>query len=404
MLKNLIHKLSGTKSYEQLLKKSIEVVQSYTDNESSIIGSLARNEEHFRYWIDYLNQDIIEISKSYSKKEQILKLREKTVLKIEALHINKPLLGDEINENEKEIIVKNVFKDSGYEDALIQSSQNYIYAEACIACYRLISKDLGDASKNDWFPMYCDLYEQFITQIYEEMISKGKNEVNVLGALLPTYKQALDETREKVIQGYQWEYDREKNKEEEKERQIEEDALKPPLVKVLSNHQIEELSEFLCERYRKAINGELYKIEGHSPTDIANVLFVDTGVMLIALSECVEDFDTAKISLKKVLFLAFSKLNLTDDIPETANEVPIHMQIEIYNTKDENENNSWLHSVCLLATVLMYGVDSDLLSKEESEELGRISFKNINDVWSCYVTVMNVFGHEMDTDLFDRRA
>ena len=120
--------------------------------------------------------------------------------------------------------------------------------------------------------------------------------------------------------------------------------------------------------------------------------------MLIALSECVVDLDTAKQYLKKIIHLTLAKLEKNSDLPGSETEIPLDAQMGIYNLKVENEEEGWLSSVCLIATYLMYGIDGNKLTEKEQIDLGRISAKNINDAWCCYATTMNIFGHEMDTN------
>lgn len=397
MLKKLFKKLSGVQSYKDLLNKAFEVVESYdTDNDSDIC-LLVRNRDQLQEWKEYFKPDLVYISEAKNLNEQRLRLREKTVEQLESSIQNSTLLSEARNADEKRAITNVLYENKDFDEAMSIAPWSYIFSEAAVASLRNISFELGNATKTDWFPMYCDLYRHFINSMYDDMIARKKDDINVLEPLIPPLKKALDETREKILLGYQWEYDREQIERERQEEAALEKAKTPPKVKFVTNHQIDELAEFLSERYRRASKGELYKIEGHSPTDLANVIFVDTGVMLIALSECVEDLSTAQTALKHILYLAFTKMGITDDLPATPAKVPIESQMEIYLIKEEHEEQGWLSGVCLVATYLMYGIDADTLTEDEKVELGRLSAKNINDAWCAYATTMNVFGYDMET-------
>jgi hypothetical protein len=122
-------------------------------------------------------------------------------------------------------------------------------------------------------------------------------------------KNLIDDVKGKILSGANWVYDPEQVKKEREEEEAKCKAEEPPKQRYISSHQVDELSEYLKERYGRLCKGELYKIKGYSPLHPMRVLTVDTGIMLIALSECLESRDTAITGLKKIMYRFLHKID-----------------------------------------------------------------------------------------------
>ncbi len=54
-----------------------------------------------------------------------------------------------------------------------------------------------------------DIYGEYVRASNREIVAQAKGETDLLGALLPVDKQIVDDAREKVLQGLNWNYNRE---------------------------------------------------------------------------------------------------------------------------------------------------------------------------------------------------
>ena len=94
----------------------------------------------------------------------------------------------------------------------------------------------------------------------------------------------------------------------------------------------------MIERYERIRNGELYKVEDYSPANAYGALEVDSGIMLIALSECVADYDTAKQGLRKVMWNLVKLIGNEQSLAEKSLvDVNIKVAEEIYKIKKKTK-------------------------------------------------------------------
>jgi len=130
------------------------------------------------------------------------------------------------------------------------------------------------------------------------------------------------------------------------------------------------------------------------------VLSLDSGIMLIALSECLEGRDTAIKGLKKIMYKFVNKIGPKSNELQgkTYEDVNIEEQKEILKILEDNSDAGWLTQVAVLATHYLYSIDSENLSKEEHRVLSELSLENINDSWEVYTNTKNVFGWDYGTD------
>lgn len=201
MIGKILKKFSGTLDYDALLSKSISTLESWAEDSKNIISAIPNSEERATEWVEYIKPDLEEISQATSRKGQILKLREKIVDNIEYSHIYRPAISKDFCDEDRRIIISDVFKDQSYDDALKLALDIALYSQAAYTCYIVILVGLGDELIVEHFQKYSEIYGQFTTQSYSEITSQAKGEKNVLGPLLPALVQMKDDFRETVLRG-----------------------------------------------------------------------------------------------------------------------------------------------------------------------------------------------------------
>ena len=406
MYEKLKRRLAGALSFDILKEKSHAWIQTILSSEKAetnfAFKKLRDNQDWFDAWWERHCEILKKVADAENGADQILKLRRATVDQIEAKLMAGPFLTDELSEEDKKVLARALGRpDSSSEDTLRTYVDIWVVTEASVQCLRLLAFELGDAKKNDWYDMYCDAYSQFLEHMYQQMIAKAKDDVYVMEAFLPALRQILDQAKEKIFfAGENWDYDkeamereREQEEQEEAEAEAERKAKEPPKQRVVKNSQIEDLAEYLYERYERLKNGELYKVQGYSPTNAVGVIQIDTGIMLIALTECLEDKETAIKAIKTVTFKMFEKAGShTEELKES--DVNVDEQLAILEMKEENEEEGWLASVSVLATFHLYDINPEDLDKKERTDVGRASTGNLGDAWEVYATTKNVFGYD----------
>ena len=212
MFGSLSKKLKGVLTFDELAERSerhIEVAISGDAKVSTWLQQLDANLEWFEAWLDRHNDMLRRIADSPSRTEQIIALRRETLEAIEQSTEALPFLLDELSEEDKRVLATAAHPDMSFEEVGAFYWEGYVYAQASTRCLRLISFELEDAKKDDWLDLYMDIYGEYVRASNREIIAQAKGETDLLGALLPVDKQIVDDAREKVLQGLNWNYDRE---------------------------------------------------------------------------------------------------------------------------------------------------------------------------------------------------
>ena len=398
MFKSVLRKMGGVLTYKDLVQRSEHYIESAMNAEEDRDVALLQLDENLSWleaWREEHQEILRRIADCSSKQDQIIALRRETLILIESSTAAQPFLLDELTEEDKGVLSKELHPDMAFEDVMSLEFQLCVFSEASSRCLRLISFELGDARKNDWFVMYCDVYGQVVEHTFREMIAQAKDEIYPLGTLAVVAKQMADEAKEKVLQGYNWDYDKEameRERLEEEERSKEEE---PPKQRTVSRHQIEELTSFLVERVERAQNGELYNVQGYKPTSPLNVITVDTGLMLIALSECVEGREAAISAARDVMWSAVQEIAPGSTQEQSKDDVSLDAQMELLSMWEENRDEGPLAGVCLVAFHLLYDIEPKDGDKEHSRAIGAMGAELIDDAWEVIATTKNVFGWKL---------
>ncbi|RVO96732.1 hypothetical protein, partial [Sinorhizobium meliloti] len=273
MFERLKRRIRGVLSFDEMARRSEEQIERAlgSDEKDIALQQLDANLEWFEAWREEHHKMLCRIAQCSSRGEQAIAIRRETLRSIENSISTKPLLFDDFDESEGRLLAKALHPDRSYEEVLTADMQLFVYSQASSLCLRMLSFELGDARKNDWFTMYCDVYEQLVEHLYRDIIAQTKGDIYALPPLATLAKKMADEAKEKVLQGNNWDYDKEameRDRLSEKDREQEDE---PPLQRTVTNHQVKELTEFLVERVGRAQRGELYKIDDYAPTDLAKV-------------------------------------------------------------------------------------------------------------------------------------
>src|SRR5919108_5517860 len=74
------------------------------------------------------------------------------------------------------------------------------------------------------------------------------------------------------------------------------------------------LARILQSRYHKLTVGELYRIDGRPFSEPTEAITLDTGMVLIGLSECLRSSSEAEKVLRDILMLFFAALGISREV------------------------------------------------------------------------------------------
>ena len=199
-------------NHDRLMSISIGLITDLMEDEESAeqwdLSVLKNNPALFEEWKKYHSREIEKTANAKNKMEQILELRDVTLRGIECNIMSIKFL--EYEEPDQKILAEFLNKGESMKEVIALEAHLYVVNHASCRCYRVIAAMLGDAKENDWYAMYNDLYSQHVLHLYEEIVAKGKNETYALGPLVRVSKSMIDEVRPKILEGANWDYDKEK--------------------------------------------------------------------------------------------------------------------------------------------------------------------------------------------------
>jgi hypothetical protein len=207
-------RLAGVLTFEEMARRSQQHIENVMNSEEEksrdiAIRQLDRNPEWFEAWRRDHHERLKRVAESSTRQDQVIKLRRELVNLVESGSAAQPFLRDAFTEEDKRLLATKLNHDMEFNDVMTMEFQLYVFSEASSRCLRLIALELQDARKNDWFGFYCNIYGQFIEHLYKEMIAQARDEVYALGPLVPVTKALVNETKEKIFQGFNWDYDKE---------------------------------------------------------------------------------------------------------------------------------------------------------------------------------------------------
>ncbi len=402
MFKKLRQRLSGVLTCKNMARRSENYIEEAMNSEEqrsshSALRQLNSNVPWLPVWRQEHYAILQRVAESRTRQEQVLNLRRELVKLIESVSMAQPFLLDAFTDEDKRLLAAKLHPDMAFSDVIVRESQRYVFSDVSSLCLRLISSELGDARKNDWFAFYSNAYGQYTEHLYKELIAQARGDTYALGLLAPLSKKLVEGLKEDIFQGANWDYDKEAMERERQEEEALRKARTPSKQQTILNSQIEKLTEFLVERMHRMQDGNLYNFHNHQPSNPLSAITVDTGLILIALCEwCLEDRDTAIDAIREILWRAVNTIAPDGVQGKTKEDLPLSDQIELLNIWEESRDKGSFIGVCIVAAHLLFDLQSKPGDKEHSETVGSISAALVDAAWEVIATTKNVFGWNIE--------
>jgi hypothetical protein len=133
-----------------------------------------------------------------------MKIREATIKEAE-FHLQTGfVIGKELSEDDRKILMKKLFPDESFEECLSQQSEGHIYTRLTMLVLRMLLIDFKDSNEGDWFHVYCFLYTQISKLMYESIIEGEKGKEHVFLVFLPSLRQQAEISKKSIFNGENW--------------------------------------------------------------------------------------------------------------------------------------------------------------------------------------------------------
>ena len=157
------------------------------------------------------------------------------------------------------------------------------------------------------------------------------------------------------------------------------------------------LARILQSRYHKLGVGELYRVGGRPLSEPTEAITLDTGIVLIGLSECLRSSSEAEKALRDILMLFFAALGISREVCRNLNraELDLRHQLKMLNLWTQNRQNAPLMPVLNFAAGLLSHGDPQL-HRTGHQTIARIARALLPDAWAIYSKTVSFFGYAVD--------
>ncbi len=407
MLKKIMRRISGGANPDELENCVPEVAKRWREFEPS-----PEDATQGRYNPHLLSEDDWEAEFrpllrralcGYLGRQQAIGLRALIIAASTNRALAEYFLSLRCDDERARLAAKGIEKLEGLDPSQIYDTCSRLWrsSELTLACLRaLAGRFFNDASENDYLLLLLRTAKLYYEQTLDLKVAKAKDDIYVLEALVPITEHTFRQVCQSVLAGGNYDSsDLDKKPEDEEE----DDKPEVPKVQTISPDQLDQLYDLLTTRVQRLSRGELYRSEGMVPTDIARVIQVDSGLMLIGLSECVTDHRVAEAAVREVLHRWIGSLGLSEDEKadiSCGEEIALDMQNEMLTCWVEKREEGSLAGLGLIVAGVLFKLDVDRrLTKDDSLAWARLGAALIDDIWEMYAKTKNLFGYSLGTGL-----
>jgi len=153
----------------------------------------------------------------------------------------------------------------------------------------------------------------------------------------------------------------------------------------------------MLSRYQKLSVGELYLIDGRPLSEPTQAITLDTGMVLIGLSECLRSSSEAETALRAILMLFFAALGTSPEVCRKVDraELDLRGQRKMLSLWTQNRQNAPMMPVLNFAAALLSQGDPQL-HQTGPQTIARMARALFPDAWAIYAKTVSFFGYTVD--------
>jgi len=164
-----------------------------------------------------------------------------------------------------------------------------------------------------------------------------------------------------------------------------------------SEEQKAGLARVLHSRYQKLCAGELYRADGQPLREPTEAITLDTGMMLIGLSECLRSSSQAEKVLRDIVMLFFGAVGIPSEICRKIDRAKLDLrrQLEMLSLWTQYRQNAPLMPVINFGAALLSRGDPQL-PQTGNQSAERMARALLPDAWAIYSKTVSFFGYAVD--------
>jgi hypothetical protein len=157
------------------------------------------------------------------------------------------------------------------------------------------------------------------------------------------------------------------------------------------------LVRVLQSRYHKLLVGELYRIDGQALEEPTEAFTLDTGMVLIGLSECLRSPSEAENALRDILMSFFPAVGISHELCKKIQrtELDLRHQLKMLRLWTQNRQNAPLMPVLNFAAALLARGDPQF-HQAGHQAVARMARALLPDAWAIYSKTVSFFGYTVD--------
>ena len=162
-----------------------------------------------------------------------------------------------------------------------------------------------------------------------------------------------------------------------------------------SEEQKAGLVRVLQSRYHKVCAGELYRIDGEPLRAPTEAITLDTGMVLIGMSECLRSSSEAEKALRDIFMMFFAGLGISREICKKIDrsELDLRQQLNMLSLWTRCRQNAPLMPVLNFAAALLCRGEPHETRPHTIAQMARALMP---DAWTIYSKTVSYFGYTVD--------
>jgi len=164
-----------------------------------------------------------------------------------------------------------------------------------------------------------------------------------------------------------------------------------------SEEQKAGLVRVLQSRYHKVCAGELYRIDGQPLSAPTEAITLDTGMVLIGMSECLRSSSEAEKALRDIFMLFFAGLGISREVCKKIDrsELDLRQQLKMLSLWTRCRQNAPLMPVLNFAAAALCRGEPQL-HETRHQTIARMARALLPDAWAIYSKTVSFFGYTVD--------
>jgi hypothetical protein len=162
-----------------------------------------------------------------------------------------------------------------------------------------------------------------------------------------------------------------------------------------SEEQKAGLVRVLQSRYHKVCAGELYRIDGEPLRAPTEAITLDTGMVLIGMSECLRSSSEAEKALRDIVMMFFAGLGISREVCKNIDpsELDLRQQLNMLSLWTRCRQNAPLMPVLNFAAALLCRGEPHETRPHTIAQMARALMP---DAWTIYSKTVSFFGYTVD--------